>query len=386
MRKILTSLVVASTLFTVNSYADLNDGLVAHYEFEDNANDSSGNENHGTEYGDVSYVDGVIGKAIKLNGILSDGGYLNPDRVVVKNSDSLKLERYATFSYWVLIDGDKKQTGANCTGDAIDGKSGIVFAKSGDRNGMYISSSDTSTGINFQPYLGGKGGSASDLITSYKNFRQETYIIDSELNSIKIFINGEIKKENEGLIDFSYSNERDLYIGVSYNRYISGVGGACLDYWYPLDGQIDDIRIYNRALSEDEIKELYSLGTTTEEIEQPFYTQEELDQKIEDNTVATKELCKSNPSECGIVIDECNIGLIDKTFIDGQNSGWINLGDSVAISDFSIFENTQIVWSYNIINGWSAYSPIPTKATAILNSSYTPLSNIPANQGFWIYK
>jgi hypothetical protein len=29
---------------------------------------------------------------------------------------------------------------------------------------------------------------------------------------------------------------------------------------YPFDGLIDDVRIYNRALSADEIKRLYNLG------------------------------------------------------------------------------------------------------------------------------
>ena len=42
---------------------NLTSGLVAHYEFEGDTNDSSGNGNHGTEHGGVSYVDGVIGQA-----------------------------------------------------------------------------------------------------------------------------------------------------------------------------------------------------------------------------------------------------------------------------------------------------------------------------------
>ncbi|MGV6831972.1 MAG: DUF4214 domain-containing protein [bacterium] len=48
---------------------NLTNGLVAHYEFEGNADDSSGNENHGTQYGGVSYVDGVIGQAGNFDGI-----------------------------------------------------------------------------------------------------------------------------------------------------------------------------------------------------------------------------------------------------------------------------------------------------------------------------
>ena len=35
------------------AYADLNDGLVAYYPFNGNADDESGNGNHGTVYGAV---------------------------------------------------------------------------------------------------------------------------------------------------------------------------------------------------------------------------------------------------------------------------------------------------------------------------------------------
>jgi hypothetical protein len=68
MKKIVLSLAVASSLLVVNSFADLNDGLVAHYEFEDNANDSSGNGNNGIENGNISYAEGKIGKSIYFNG------------------------------------------------------------------------------------------------------------------------------------------------------------------------------------------------------------------------------------------------------------------------------------------------------------------------------
>jgi hypothetical protein len=47
----------------------LSDGLVAHYEFEGNADDSSGNGNDGTEHGGVSYIDGMIGKASSFDGV-----------------------------------------------------------------------------------------------------------------------------------------------------------------------------------------------------------------------------------------------------------------------------------------------------------------------------
>jgi len=54
---------------TTTSQTNLNDGLIAHYEFEDNADDSSGNNNNGAEYGGVTYTDGIIGKAASFDGV-----------------------------------------------------------------------------------------------------------------------------------------------------------------------------------------------------------------------------------------------------------------------------------------------------------------------------
>ena len=54
--------------------------LVARYEFEGNANDSSGNGLNGTAYGGPSYVGGALGKAIGLDGLddYVDCGTFNP--------------------------------------------------------------------------------------------------------------------------------------------------------------------------------------------------------------------------------------------------------------------------------------------------------------------
>ena len=44
-------------------------GLEAHYEFEGNTNDSSGNARHGTAMGEPAFVAGKVGQAISLDGI-----------------------------------------------------------------------------------------------------------------------------------------------------------------------------------------------------------------------------------------------------------------------------------------------------------------------------
>ncbi|MBF0101326.1 MAG: hypothetical protein HQK77_10505, partial [Desulfobacterales bacterium] len=60
-----------------------------------------------------------------------------------------------------------------------------------------------------------------------------------------------------------------------------------------LSGKIDDIRIYNRVLSESEIQELYNIGNNLPP-DTHCYTQDDLD--------AVKQQCKNDPASCGISI------------------------------------------------------------------------------------
>ena len=46
----------------------INNGPVAEYHFDGNANDSSGNGNHGTIFGGAGFVHGVSGQAMSLMG------------------------------------------------------------------------------------------------------------------------------------------------------------------------------------------------------------------------------------------------------------------------------------------------------------------------------
>nr|VFJ46720.1 MAG: Alpha-tubulin suppressor [Candidatus Kentron sp. FM] len=242
---------------TTETTDTLSDGLVAYYPFNGNANDESGNENHGIVNGDIQYVDAIIEKGIKLGGVNSLGGTNNPDFVKVTNSISLQFSDKFTITYFSRIDGDQRQTSADCSGDSIDGIYGTIAAKRGDRKGFYIMEADTSSGFSINAYVGTKGGVGADELDSiYQEFRYTAYVVDGD--NVKVYINGILQKEENETIDFSYANNEDLYIGVQEND-----SETCFTYWYPLDGVIDELRIYNRALSETEVQTLYNEGINT---------------------------------------------------------------------------------------------------------------------------
>jgi len=246
---------IISFVFSMNinfcSYADIYEGLVAYYKFEENLHDSSEFKNHGVNNGNLQYVDAVIGKGIRFLGVNSEGGTSNPDYILIKNSDSLRFNDAFSVSYFSKIEGDKTQTSANCSGDIIEGIRGTILAKSGDRSGFYFIESEFVTGFGINPYSNGKGLSADKLSSMYKSFRHTAYVVNGD--NIKIYVDGILVKVGEGSVDFRSANSNDLYLGVQQNS-----SGACFPFWYPLDGVVDELRIYNRVLSDAEVRQIYN--------------------------------------------------------------------------------------------------------------------------------
>lgn len=86
-------------------------------------------------------------------------------------------------------------------------------------------------------------------------------------------------------LSFNIQNtSRNLYIGTE--EYTS------LQNFF--NGTIDDIRIYNRALSESEIYELYNVGAGCGS----GYTETDIDAAREEG----RQECTDDPSSCGIII------------------------------------------------------------------------------------
>jgi Concanavalin A-like lectin/glucanases superfamily len=241
---------------STNTPTDLNKGLVLSMPFDGNAQDVSGNANHGISKGTVSYVSAKKGTGIKLRGVTSPFYRINPDHVFVANSSSLQFSNAMTVSYWIKIDGNTIQTFADCSANIIRGSLSNVLSKDGDRNGFLFSESEQESSFGIIPWNGGQGATSSNIATAYQNFRHITYTISG--TNIKTYVNGQLIKNAIGSnMDFRVPNQRNMYIGTSYNGQPHTLGGACLDYWGQLNGVIDELRIYNRALSGNEVQALY---------------------------------------------------------------------------------------------------------------------------------
>ncbi len=220
------------------------EGLVACYPFDGNANDYSGNGNHGILQSGVSFVEGKIREAASF-----DGG--NNAYIRIPHTDTQKFDDQFSMAGWVLSNG----------------KGGVIFNKytwaaaGGGGKGFGVSGSDelslASSGSAVSGYARfntSYGGEENNWPVSQISPGQFHYFTVTYNNSqIKLYINAELKSEKNIPFAKTLDNSYDMLIGAFFTN-----NGKRI---YPgsfFNGLLDELRVYNRALSESEIKQLYN--------------------------------------------------------------------------------------------------------------------------------
>ena len=149
VRPIAESLLVAGALFCLGLMSvhaqtvDLENGLIAYYPFNGNANDESGNGNDGTVNGATLAADrnGKTGKAYSFDG---------DDYIEVSDNDKLNAGENFALSVWYTVEGPS------------DNDYGTIIGKDGRNSGWWLSterSGNTTTKIRWEHYsVGGENG------------------------------------------------------------------------------------------------------------------------------------------------------------------------------------------------------------------------------------
>ncbi|MCP4350017.1 MAG: LamG domain-containing protein [Desulfobacterales bacterium] len=235
MKKIMVIMTVLAFVFSGTAYADLNDGLVAYYPFNDNANDESGNGNDGIEHGDINYVEGIIGTASQFNGTDS---YIS-----VQDNGNLSLTEW-TISVWVRVENfiDHQLILVGKDESSWRYNYALILANAIVRSQYEIASTDDDRTI-FSPDEIPLNQWVHVVSTRNALTGEHKLYLDSTLVVEKIWN------------DTPVQNGADLLLG----------GNFITSPTKPLfDGLLDEVRIYNRPVSESEIQELYSLGQETD--------------------------------------------------------------------------------------------------------------------------
>jgi len=225
----------------VNS-SSINKGLVAYYPFNGNANDASLNHNNGTVYGAKLIADrfGIKNSAFAFNGktdYISLANTFFNGQVVSQLSVSVwfKIVSYPAqnvgYTIWDKL-GFWRETDIVIGGNA-EGTGNIDFWW---------------TYPNPQAYYGAYSNNSAFPLNKWNNF-----IITMNGNTSNIYLNGQLlstqSNTSNGLMDFSYLAQG--------NATSTNLIGACQPVSPGLEnfmkGSIDDFRLYNRALTQQEI-------------------------------------------------------------------------------------------------------------------------------------
>ena len=227
-------------LLSGNQEMDVEDGLVAYYPFDEDAHDASGNGNDGVLC-NVTPTTGTYGEA---NGAYEFGGYYNPGYIRIPNSESLQFTDGFSFSCFVKpTDWFGQDTVGNfTTTDAVQ----AIFAKSNDHNGPAFQFAGTPSRIKFycsslEQSSQWCGINSLDRIQGDKLNNWIHVALTYSNKEARMYIDGLLIKSKNITPNFSQMNSHDLYLGQYSND------------WYPLNGVLDEVRIYNRALTDIEV-------------------------------------------------------------------------------------------------------------------------------------
>jgi hypothetical protein len=201
-------------------------GLVGYWPFCGNANDESGNGNDGIVSGATLTKDrfGNDNMAYNFDGI--------SDFIDCGNSNSVNINGEITISAWI-----------NANNFDID--HGIV-SKSGLYN-LITSAPFTQPPLDKLRF---EVGNVPFLFSNPIQSNQWLHVVSvySAINGKSIYINGKLYASNPQVGVITSNNIYNLYLG-SHQPF-------AVNNW-SWDGKLDDIGIWNRALTEDEIKGLY---------------------------------------------------------------------------------------------------------------------------------
>ena len=215
---------------------------VAHWQFNGDATDSSDNGYDGTVHGTPNWIaEGVQGEAIQLD---------PNDYIEIEGYKGITGSASRTCSAWIKIDEDYLDRGMLLTWGELDtGKKWVV------RVGTYWSEP-----LESKLELGVDGGMArGSTLLNDGNWHHVAVVLQDDgsvnLNEIQLYVDGEqentiIDTFGEPSPDINTGSENDVLIGRQFVD----------DNPNYFDGLLDDIRIYDIALSGAEIKVMYETG------------------------------------------------------------------------------------------------------------------------------
>jgi arabinan endo-1,5-alpha-L-arabinosidase len=211
----------------------LSDDLICYYSFEGDVTDDTGNYD-GTNNGATLNSSGIIGSSYSyaFNDYVATG---------VKPSVDFTTNEYS-IACWIKLSSTTGQRSICTTNNST---AYLRFRQTRPDSGAFD---------NIGVYIRGDGSSSSNQLVNTTNLTSGTWyhvalVIDS--SNVYIYVNGSGQSESKNFTGDFTNIAQDFYIGATNNN------GSVTEQF---TGDIDELGIWDRALSSSEISELYNSG------------------------------------------------------------------------------------------------------------------------------
>jgi len=229
--------------------AALNDGLIAYYPFNGNANDESGYGNHAFVHGSILVEDkfGNKDSAFSFDGL--------DDYILIKHSPENNFDITESFSISLYL---------NINPEVMNKPNGVSIIEKATSNMqdytpvpypyvIRVPKDKTSGELYYSMFDSSKSDKVSSQnIKVVDNLWHHVVIIKDKQNSIKLYIDNTLAEERNEIVSEKSSNDSDIFLGRRG-------GDSNENFELSFHGLMDEVRIYNRAISSSEVGALFNL-------------------------------------------------------------------------------------------------------------------------------
>jgi gliding motility-associated-like protein len=248
MKPILTGLLAILGSVTYVAAQIPTDGLIASYPFNSNANDESGHGNHANFYFVSQIADrcGFSNSAFYFNGV--------GNRISLPPENFVGLNEY-TYSLWFKVN--------SLPSPSIDGWIMLAVGSATESYEQAISIHPNGALFGGSYNIGNNPVASFTETAPVQTNRWIHAVLIRDNIYLRIFINGQLMA-NVANYDSLTNNQPANYGSGDYAAIIGGRSNLTKQNYF--DGALDDVLIYNRALSAEEVLRLYYSKCTLSEI------------------------------------------------------------------------------------------------------------------------
>jgi len=304
---------------SLQTQEDITSGIVTYYPFNGNANDASGNGNNGLVFNVTPTLDrfGNLNSAYKFNGLES------AQSSQVKSTKSifnLGQDQY-TIHLWFKLDNTSQITRALFN---TDPHTGIAIGYNDNNAPGYV------------VYDLGPGNSFWTML--YRHGPKRDYVV-GKWYSVSLTKSGTLYNfYNDGIKVDSYTNPSSVNYDLDVLFRLSGIADPSIGY-QAFGGDIDDVLVYNRALSESQVSSLHNISSPLETTKY----------KIKWSTNDTTETISVSPTQTTQYYVTVSDGITSC-----QDTITVNVVDSSRFNPFS--DTTSVCGTMHVLSATAGYA------------------------------